>query len=155
LVWHSLRLSPNQKSAFLRRFDSIVSLQLNLSSPNDVASIICCFPHLQNLYLRPSLRCYQPSPRPLPLSPELRLPERLSTLRATYLYQDYRLVLKWLASIPEQLSIHTLHLSLSSLLPQDLYAVNMFLKALGPSLEVFRFSTEGKFTPSAPIVEQI
>jgi hypothetical protein len=37
---------------------------------------------------------------------------------------------------------------------QDLDIINRFLKALGPSLEVFRCDSKGMFTPCAPIVEQ-
>jgi hypothetical protein len=136
-AWHSL--SPNQRSAFFRRFESIISLQLSLykqTASSDIATIICSFPHLQTLFLTPSLHKRE-LPGLLLFPPELRLPERLSTLRVLYVYLDYRSVLEWLGSVPEQLSIHTLHLTMGSFLPQDLDAVNMFLKALGPSLEVF------------------
>jgi hypothetical protein len=69
------------------------------------------------------------------------------------LYGDYRLVLEWLSSIPEQLSIHTLHFTTLMPLPQDLDTINMFLRALGPSLEVFGCNSNGMFIPSAPTVE--
>jgi hypothetical protein len=153
LTWQSL--SPNQRSAFLRRFESIVSLELRLCKQdtlNDIPTIICSFPHLRQIILGSSLhRCALPGRSPS--SPELRLPERLSTLRVRYVCQDYRLVLEWLCSIPERLLIHTLHLSMSWLAPQDLDTVNMFLKALGPSLEVFGCHSESMFIPSAPTVE--
>jgi hypothetical protein len=53
-AWHAL--SPNERSAFLRRFQSIVSLQLSLykqDTPRDVAIVICSFPQLQELDLLP------------------------------------------------------------------------------------------------------
>jgi hypothetical protein len=146
-------LSPDERSAFFRRFESIVSLTLCLyqtDASNDIATIICSFPRLRNLHLVPSLHKY-PLPGTSTLSPELRLPERLSTLRVACFSQDYRLVLEWLASIPEQLSIHTLELSLHSVAPQDIVIMNVFLKALGPSLEVFRCSS-GMFIPPVPAV---
>jgi hypothetical protein len=152
-AWHSL--SPDERSAFLRRFESIVSLQLSLDkqdTSNDIRIIICSFPHLRKLLLVPSLHKF-PFPGPPPLSPELRLPERLCTLRVTYFHQDYRFVLEWLRSIPAQLSIHTFHLTMRWLSSQDLDNVNLFLKALGPSLEVFWCDSDGMFIPSALTVE--
>jgi hypothetical protein len=153
LTWHSL--SPNQQLAFFRLFESIVSLQLTLyeQTPTDVATIICSLPHLRKLILRPSLLQLGALPAPFPLSPALRLPERLSTLRVWYLYQDYRLFLEWLSSIPEQLSIRIFHLILYHLSPQDMDTVNMFLKALGPSLEVFFCNSNSTFIHSARTVE--
>jgi hypothetical protein len=148
--WHSL--SPDERSAFLRRFDSIVSLELSLYcqyTPIDVATIICAFPHLQTFILLPSR--YK-LPGPSPLAPELRLPERLSTLCVRYSYQDYQLFLEWLASIPEQLSIRTFELSLYWVCTQDIVSINVFLKALGPSLEVFRCNSCGTFVCPTPTV---
>jgi hypothetical protein len=154
-AWHAL--SPDERSAFLCRFDSIISLQLGLykhNTPADIPTIICSFPHLRELLLLPSL--YQFAlPGPPPLSPEFRLPERLSTLRVLYVYLDYRWVLEWLSSVPEQLSIHTLHISMRWLLQQDLDAINVFLKVLGPSLEVFGCDSDGTFIPCATIIELI
>jgi hypothetical protein len=64
------------------------------------------------------------------------------------------LFLEVLRSIPEQLSIHTLHLYLQWLLPQGLDAINMFLKALGPSLESFACdSDDGMFIPCTTIIK--
>jgi hypothetical protein len=151
--WHSLSL--DERSALLRRFESIVSLWLSLytqDTPNDVQTIICSFPQLRELDLLPSLLTCALS-GPLLWSPELRFPERLSTLRVYYFDQDCRLVLEWLRSIPEQLSIHTLRLYLRRLLPQDADTINLFLKALGPSLEVFLCNFDGMLIPSAPTVE--
>jgi hypothetical protein len=153
LAWHSL--SPDQRSAFLRRFDLIVSLRLNLFSrniTNDVTTIISSLPHLRTLFLESSVR-FPTSPGPLPVSPEFRLPERLSTLHLKDCYQNYRLFLEWLSSIPEQLSVHNLHLTMSSPQPQDFDTVNMFMKALGPSLEVFSCNSTSMFISSAPKVE--
>jgi hypothetical protein len=151
--WHSL--SPDERSAFLRQFQSIVSLRLSLyeqDTSNDIATIICSFPQLRKLLLLPSFHTCALS-GPSPLSPELRFPERLLTLRVLYFHQDYRLFLEWLRSIPEQLSIHTLHLYLRHLSPQDFDTINLFLKALGPSLQVFLWDSDGMFMPSAPTVE--
>jgi hypothetical protein len=151
--WHSL--SPDDRSAYLSRFQSIVSLQLNLlehNTSNDVPTIICSFPHLRKLLLLPSLRTVAP-PEPSPLSPNLRLPERLSSLRVLCDYSDYRLVLEWLASVPERLSIHTLHISMRWLGRQGLDTINAFLKALGPSLEVFGCNSNGVFIPCATMIE--
>jgi hypothetical protein len=148
--WHSL--SPDERSAFLSRFESIVSLRLGLfeqTTPNDVATIICAFPHLRKLLLLPSVyKCLLPGQTPL--APQLRLPERLSALYVIYLYQDYQLFLEWLGSIPEQLSIHTLHLSLRWISPQDIVSVNVLLKALGPSLEVFWCNSCSKLCSCPP-----
>jgi hypothetical protein len=159
-AWHSL--SPNQinqRSAFLRRFESIISLQLSLykqTTSSDIATIICSFPYLQKLCLVPNLHKHA-LPGPSPFSSELRLPEWLSTLRVLYVYLDFRSVLEWLASVPEQLSIHTLHLSMGSLLPRDLDNINIFLKALGPSLEVFAYDyrDDGMFMPFALITVEL
>jgi hypothetical protein len=149
LAWHDL--SPDERSALLRRFDSIVSLRLSLHK-QDTSTIICSFPRLRNLTLTPSFdKCA--SPGPSPLSPELRLPERLSTLHILYFYQDYRLFLEWLGSIPEQLSIHTVRVTLRCLSPHDLDNVNTFLKASGPSLEVFDCSSDGAFIRSVPVAD--
>jgi hypothetical protein len=84
-------------------------------------------------------------------SPELRLPEHLSILSVMYMNQDHRLFLRWLGSIPEQLSIHTLDLSLYSTDRQDAFTVNVFLKALGPSLEVFRCNAGMLILPTPTI----
>jgi hypothetical protein len=152
-AWHSL--SPTERSAFLSRFESIISLRLSLycqTPPIDVATIIYAFPHLQKLFLMPSLHRFA-LPGPSPLSPRLRLPERLSTLHVLHLDQDCLFVLEWLCSIPEQLSIHTLRIFTNFLCPQELDTVNRFLKTLGPSLEVFRYDSDGMFIPSAPTVE--
>jgi hypothetical protein len=151
LTWHDL--SSNEQSALLRRFESILSLQLSLyreNPPHDIATIICSFPRLRNLTLMPSWReCALPGL--LPLSPELRLPERLSTL---HVYQDSRLILECLCSIPEQLSIRTFRVLTRLTRPQDFDAVNMFLKALGPSLEAFGCHSDGMFMPSTPTIER-
>jgi hypothetical protein len=152
-AWHSL--SPNQRSAFLRRFESIIALELSLhkkDTSNDIPTIICSFPHLRKLVLVPSFQKLA-LPGPSPLSPELRLPERLSTLRVSDFYQDYRLVLEWLCSIPERLPIHTLHIATEGLLLQDVDTINTFLKALGPSLEVFGYDSDCMSIPCAPSVE--
>ena len=151
LTWHSL--SPAHRSAFLCQFDSIVSLQLKLykqgTSP-DIATIVCSFPHLRKLILRES-RVKDSCPRPSPVSPELRLPQQLSTLCATYTRQDHQLFLGWLASIPQQLAIHTLDLSLHSIALQDCMTISEFFKALGPSLEVLRCNT-GMFMLPTPTI---
>jgi hypothetical protein len=155
LQWHAL--SPDERSAFLRRFESIISLTLSLQRQNassDIATIICSFPHLRELILMQSLhRCALSGPSPS--SPKLRLPERLSTVRIVYVYLDYRSVLEWLSSIPEQLSIHTFRLGLHRPLPQDVDIVNMFLKALGPCLEVFGCNSGGMLIRSAPTFKLI
>jgi hypothetical protein len=150
-AWHSL--SPNERSAFLNRFESITSLQLSLfeqTTSNDIPTIICSFPHLRNLHLLPSLHKFALSE---PLSAQLRLPERLSTLRVMYVSLDYQSVLQWLGSVPERLLIHALHISMHRLRPQDLDTINMFLKALGPSLEFFWCNSYGMFMPSTTTVE--
>jgi len=142
LAWHSL--SADERSALLRRFESIVSLELSLyqqDTSNEIASIICSFPHLDTLILRPSLH-RRVILGPTPSSPELRLPKRLSTLRVSYFSHDYRFVLEWLGSIPEQLSIHTFYITMGGLLPHDVDSVNKFLKALGASLEVLECETD-------------
>jgi hypothetical protein len=152
-AWHSL--SPIARSALLRRFESIISLELSLDkqdTSNDILTIICSFPHLRNLVLVPGFHMLAIR-GPSPLSPELRLPQRLSTLRVWNLYQDYTLVLEWLCSIPEQLSIQAFYLTMRLLYSQDLDYVNMFLKVLGPSLEVFGCDSDGMFIPCAPSVE--
>jgi hypothetical protein len=153
LPWHAL--SSDERSAFLRRFESIVSLRLSLFKQdisNDIATIICSFPHLQKLVLVRSSHMI-PLPGPSPLSLNLHLPERLSTLRIVYVYSDYRSVLEWLASGPERLSIHALHISMRWLYPQDLDTINVFLKALGPALEVFGCDSDGVFMPCATMIE--
>ena len=153
LTWHSL--SPDERSAFLRPFESIVSLRLGLytrETPHHIAAIICSFPHLRKLYLMPSFRWCQFS-GPEPLSPDLRLPQRLSTIHVTYNHKDYRLILEWLSSIPEQLSIHTFRLNMRWHFPQDLNLVNMFLRALGRSLEVFWCYPHGISMSSASTIE--
>jgi hypothetical protein len=147
-MWHAI--SPDERSALLRRFESIDSLKLSLykqDTSNDIATIICSFPHLRQLILMPSLSM-SALPAPSPFLPELRLPERLSILYIQYYSPDNRRVLEWLASIPEQLSsIHTFRIDSHRALPQD---VDIVLKALGPSLEVFQCNLGGMFIRSAP-----
>jgi hypothetical protein len=155
LAWHAL--SPNERSALIGRFELIVSLQLSLCGrdpPNDIAAIICSFPRLRKLTLMPTWREWESSgPSESPLSPELRLPEGLSTLYISYSCQDYQWFLEWLSSIPERHSIRTFHITMRCLQPQDLDTINMFLRALGPSLEMFGCQSDGMFIPSASTVE--
>jgi hypothetical protein len=145
-AWHSL--SRTERSAFLSRFELIISLRLSLqTTSNDIPTIICSFPHLRKLFLMPTLHRFALL-GPLPLSPRLRLPERLSTLHVLYVDHNCRLVLEWLCSIPEQLSIHTFRIFSNRLRPQESDTVNKFLKTLGPSLEVFLYNSDGMFMPS-------
>jgi hypothetical protein len=118
----------------------------------DLAIIICSLPHLEKLILRSSDSKLK---GPLPLSPLLQLPERLSILDLFYFDATFRYFLEWLRLIPEQLSIHTLHLTMDCLLPEDLDNINEFLKVLGTPLELFRCSTSGMFRSPAPTFELI
>jgi hypothetical protein len=160
LRWRSLL--PSEQSAFISRFRSIVCLQLNIYLVNqltDFATITCSLPHLEELILRPTgLRAPYAWEDPLPLSSLLRLPERLSTLDVFYDHRGYGYFLEWLCSIPEQLSIHTLYLTLDGLFPRDLEHINEFLKVLGTSLEVFQcwnYENCGMFRFPVPILELI
>ena len=148
LAWHSL--SPDERSVFLRRFESIISLRLSLykqNQPNDIGIIICSFPHLHELTLKPNWDGYE-SPGSFHLSPELRLPKQLSVLHLFNFCQVHQYVLEWLGSNPEQLSIRTFRVTMNWFSLQQFDAINLFLKILGSSLEIFGFKYNGMFNLS-------
>jgi hypothetical protein len=138
VTWPSI--TPSDRSAFLSRFGSIISLQLDASRMTlaEVADFICSLPHLETLILKGRVVDCRVPPAS---SPRLHLPERLSTLGVYCYLGDYPPFLDWLLSFPQQPCLRTLHFRTLCMFGADHF--NKLFKTLGPSLEVIRCGTFG------------